>query len=258
MRNLKQKKLKLEDVEKIKVGISKDELLEKLGKPLKIWDDDYVYEELDSSVTRNEYFYKYIDKSEEKIKQGKQAKEMKSLKMYQYTYSNDSGDDETFLAWMGTDDVKYTDMRAFMDKDGYSADDNGDEGESDSSDYNNADDETTESGIFTIGESAHYANGQIMTITSIKNAQNEKDDYTEISQNLVKVEFTIDNQTSETLDFDSTMIELYDGERNKAEVLSKDFYSETIAAGMKSSGKAYFDAGKAPYTVIIGAAKWEE
>lgn len=253
---IKKKDLKLKDVKKIKVGISKDKLLEKLGKPFKIWDDDYVSEELDDSVSRNEMISEYVDESKEKVKQGKKAQKMKSLKMYQYTYMNEENDKETFLAWIGTDSVKYTDMRSYMDKDGYSEDEETTD-EEDSESYTSDETEDSNSTTFSIGETATYEDGQELTINSIDIANNEKDEYDEVSGNLVKVSFTVDNQTGDVLDFDSTLIELYDGDRNKSEVLSKDFYSEEIAAGMKSNGVAYFDSGEGPFTVIVGAATWE-
>lgn len=250
---IKKKDLKLKDVEKIKVGISKDKLLEKLGKPLKIWDDDYVSEELEDSISRTEMFSEYIDGSEKKIKQGKKAQKMKSLKMYQYTYTNEEKEKETFLAWIGTDSVKYIDMRAYMDKDGYSESSE----DEDTDSYTSDEAEDTESTTFSIGDTATYENGQEFTINSITVANNEKDEYDEVTSDLVKVEFTVDNQTDDVLDFNSHLIELYDGDRNKAELLSKDFYSEEIAKGMKSNGVAYFDAGKGPYKVIVGAGEWE-
>lgn len=255
----KTKNLKLKDVEKIKIGIAKDALLEKLGKPLKIWDDEYVSEELEDSISRNEMLSEYIDDSEKKIESGKKAQKMKGLKMYQYTYLNEEKDKETFLAWVGSDSVKYVDMRSYIDKDGYDGSD--DEYSDDSTEsYDDSTDASEDnSATFNVGEAATFESGLVITVTSIKNADNEKDEYDEVSGKLVKVSFTVDNQTDDSFEFNSNMIELYDSNREKSELLSKEYYSEEIAKGMKSSGVAYFDSvSGAPYTAIIGAANWEQ
>lgn len=108
-----------------------------------------------------------------------------------------------------------------------------------------------------VGETMIYDSGIKITVNSVSVSPDEPNG--EIKGNFVKVDFTIDNGSDEDFRFNTHNLELYDGDRNKAELDSKEFYSESIAKGMKSSGVAYFDAQeKNPYTVIIGAGVWKE
>ncbi|HZK47018.1 MAG TPA: hypothetical protein VFC64_03675 [Atopostipes sp.] len=108
---------------------------------------------------------------------------------------------------------------------------------------------------FSIGETAAYTSGLEITITHV-GLSDEKPNG-EIYGNFVRVDFTVDNQTDEPFRFTAHNVELYDGDRNKAELNSKGYYSETIAVGMKGNGSAYFDAmSEGPYTVMVGAGTW--
>lgn len=108
---------------------------------------------------------------------------------------------------------------------------------------------------FSIGETAVYSSGLELTVTDV--GLSEERPNGEIYGNFVRVDFTVDNQTGEPLRFTAYDVELYDGDRNKAELNSKDYYSETIAVGMKGNGSIYFDAmSEGPYTIIVGAGTW--
>lgn len=116
--------------------------------------------------------------------------------------------------------------------------------------------ESSNNDIFSPGETAYYASGVEISVDSIQITDESPNG--EITGNFVRVDFTIDNQTDEELRFTGHDLELYDGDRNKAELNAKNFYSETIAAGMKGSGSAYFDAQETgPFIVMIGAATWQ-
>lgn len=117
-------------------------------------------------------------------------------------------------------------------------------------------DSQNDSYIASIGDSVEFDSGLIVTVTDTIISDEEPSEA--INGKFVRVNFTIDNQMSEPIDFNGHNIELYDGDRNKAELNSKDFYSEEIAPGMKGSGTAYYDAiEEGPYTIMIGAATWK-
>lgn len=108
---------------------------------------------------------------------------------------------------------------------------------------------------FSIGESVEFESGLIVTLDSVEDSSEEPNG--DISGHLVKVVMTFDNQTSNSIDINGHKLSLYDGDRNKAELNAKDYYSETIAAGMKGTGTFYFDSMEnAPYSVIFGDATW--
>lgn len=133
------------------------------------------------------------------------------------------------------------------------------ESENDSDDYPyTPSDESSEQEINSdsrVGESVEFENGLIVTIDSVEDSSEEPNG--DISGHLVKVVATFDNQTGNPLKVNGHRVSLYDSERNKAELDSKDYYSETIATGMKGTGAFYFDSIEhAPYSVIIGDATW--
>lgn len=110
---------------------------------------------------------------------------------------------------------------------------------------------------FKIGETANFKSGLSLTIDSVENSSEEPNG--EIKGHLVKISFTIENNTGDTTDFNSGLIALYDGQKLKAELDSKDYYSEDIANGMKSSGVAFYDSkNDGPYTLVVGAATFKQ
>lgn len=108
----------------------------------------------------------------------------------------------------------------------------------------------------TVGDYITFTSGVKITIDSVE-LTNEKPNG-EIKHNFVRVDFTIDNQSSEQQDVSAHIFSLYDSDRNKAELNAKNFYNEEIAPGMKSSGSAYFDSiSKNPFTVMVGDGVWK-
>lgn len=109
---------------------------------------------------------------------------------------------------------------------------------------------------FKIGETANFKSGLSVTVNSIENSSEEPN--SPIQGHLVKLSFTIENKTGVATNFNSHLVSLYDGKSLKANLDSKDFYSEEIANGMKSTGVAYYDAANdGPYTAIVGAATFK-
>lgn len=133
---------------------------------------------------------------------------------------------------------------------------NAEDNESSKNETNEDSSKSSES-TFKIGETANFNSGLSLTIDSVENSSEEPNG--EIQGHLVKVSFTIENNTGDTTDFNSNLIALYDGQKLKAELDSKDYYSEDIANGMKSSGVAFYDSkNDGPYTLIVGAATFKQ
>lgn len=121
----------------------------------------------------------------------------------------------------------------------------------------NEDSSTKNEDIFKIGEAAKFQSGLSITINSIENSSEEPNE--ELEGHLVKVTFTVENNTGSSIDFNSHSIDLYDSQSLKTILNSKSFYSENIANGMKSTGAAYYDSkNEGPYTVIVGAATFKQ
>lgn len=107
-----------------------------------------------------------------------------------------------------------------------------------------------------IGDTVVFSSDVQVTLDAVELSDEEPNG--PIDDNFVRVDFTIDNQFSEPLPFNGHSVQLYDGERNKAELNAKNFYTKTIAPGMKGSGSVYFDSKtEGPFTVVIGDATWE-
>lgn len=110
---------------------------------------------------------------------------------------------------------------------------------------------------FYVGDSIMFDSGIIVNVNNIE--LTNEDPNGEVQGLFVRVDFTIDNQTTEEIRVSGHGFSLYDGERNKAVLDSKDFYLESIAPGMKSTGSAYFDSiEEGPYTVMVEDASWIE
>lgn len=257
------KNLSYEDGLEIEVGLSETQLLEKLGAPLKIWEnEDFIYDELDDAVSRDDLIVALSESKPELLERhtkaaenGNKAKKIKVLNVYQYTTRGDSKG--TFLVWIDPEkkNVVYTNSRSYMDEKGKTINEGQPSDESEISQEEPEAQENTNTSTVSIGEEVIFSTGIKITVTSVE--LSNENTYEEINGNLVKVDFTIDNQSDEEFDFNPHAIDLYDSEREKAELNSKDFYSENIAVGMKSSGTAYYDSiNTGPFTIIIGAGTW--
>lgn len=184
----------------------------------------------------------------------------------EWEYYNNGGN-ETIDLYFSTDD-----SLSFGDRDvdvsslengimmTYIPNDNSDHYASDEETNDDDDIESTSdyiySDTFSVGETIIFESDLEITINSVEITDEEP--YSGPVENyFVRVDFTIDNLTDESIDFNSHYIEVYDGDRNKGEINSKDFYSESIAVGMKSSGVAYYETLEdGPFTVIVGAGTW--
>lgn len=105
------------------------------------------------------------------------------------------------------------------------------------------------------GETIEFSSGLLVTINSVNLTDEEPNG--QIDGSFVRVDFTVDNQATQPHDFNAHYVNLYDSDRNMAELNAKDYYSETIAPGMKGNGSVYFDSiATGPFTVIVGDGSW--
>ena len=73
-----------------------------------------------------------------------------------------------------------------------------------------------------------------------------------------KVTFTVTNLGDKPFEVTSHQLDFYDGNNMKAELNSRDFYSETIQPGKSATGIAYFDImnDTTDYEVYFANASW--
>lgn len=245
------KDLTTADIEKVVYGDSIETVYETLGKPLKEWSSEFVYEELDSSIERDEFMLITVDEGSEmakdyneSIEQAKKAKEINKLKLLQYTYTYD-GADQTALFWISprTDTVVHSLIRGFIDENGKQLDEG-----TDGSLNESADASEEEINIptmnYAIGDTVSFESneGDEMDVTVNSVSKYAGDDWDIPEGNFfAKVDFTISNIGANPLDVNSQLFEFYDAEGFKSESISKDYFSETIQPGKSAKGVVYFD-----------------
>lgn len=111
-------------------------------------------------------------------------------------------------------------------------------------------------GAMKVGDPIVFDSGMIVTITNVE-ISDEEPSYPELGGELVRIDFTIDNQTSEELFVSGHDVEMYDGDRVKAEADSLNFWTETIAPGMKANGTVYRHANTlGNMTIVVGDGQW--
>lgn len=125
-KSYKTKELTQTDVEDIYNDMKLSSMLDKLGKPLKIWDNSFVYDEMNDSIDRKKIVMtlagskntELYNKYKREVNNLESAKEISNLKLYQYTYYNDKYDKETALFWINpkTNKVVGIDKRSFIDE----------------------------------------------------------------------------------------------------------------------------------------------
>lgn len=239
----KTKELSNSDIEKIQVGDDKNSVLTKLGKPLKEWDTDFLYEELDNAVKRDELIVTLMNDSDhdlakkhkELASSGKKAADIDKLTMFQYTLSKDS--DGTFLVWISpkTDKVVYLNERSYIDEYGETSD-------SDSETYDSS---SSEKIVYQIGQTASFSSDDgssiDVTITNVSKSEGDGTFHIPSGVYYAKVDFTVKNTGTTPFDANAHYLEFYDSKDLKAELDSWDYFSETVQAGKSVEGTAYFD-----------------
>lgn len=244
------KNLTSEDVEKISNGDSIGMVYETLGKPLEEWSSEFVYEELDSSIERDEFILLMIEESSEEaqeyeksIEQANKAAEINKLKLLQYTYTyNDN--DQTALFWISprTDTVAHYTIRGFIDENGQPIEETNESGTGESTET--IEESSIPTTNFSIGEMASFESNEgdemDVTINSVSKFSGDEWDVPE-GEFFAKVDFTISNVGDIPLDVNSLLFEFYDAEGFKSEGVSKDYFSETIQPGKSAKGVVYFD-----------------
>lgn len=114
----------------------------------------------------------------------------------------------------------------------------------------------------SIGESRSFTSedGDAITVTidSVEKDTGDGDYYIPENGYYAKVSFTVTNDGTDSFDVNSHSLEFYDGNNMKAELNSRDFYSDTIQPGKSASGIAYFDVKNdtSDYEVFFADASW--
>lgn len=245
------KELTTEDIDNIAIGDSLESVYDALGKPLKEWSSEFVYESLDDAIFREELTVSLLgdssdetEKYEKLIESGNKAKEINKLKMLQYTYIYDGRNEETALVWISprTDTVVYTNRRSFINENGETPEK--ETGNSNDSAAGGKVDLPIPSLSYSIGDKVSFSSddgGSIdLTIDSVSKYYGD-DWNTPEGLFYAKVDFTVNNTGNDVFDINSHYFEFYDSDDIKSELDSKDFFSETIQAGKSAKGSAYFD-----------------
>ncbi len=244
------KELSRSDIELIKVGNSSKTVYKKLGLPMKEWDTNFVYDELNNNVNKDKLMIDLLDgKDNEKLvpkykklsEHGESAKEIKNLKMLQYAFE-DKTSTSTFLIWINpkTDKVVYLSERNYLDENGQHPEESSDDKtteDTNSIDINNK--------TAAVGDTISFSNQQTndsleVTINSVTKS-NGDDWHKPEGLYYAKVDFSVKNTGTKPFDVNAHMFEFYDSNNVKSNLDSWDYFSENIQAGKSANGSAYFD-----------------
>lgn len=259
-----EKAIDLDDINNIKLDMSQEEVFEKLGKPKKVWSDDpFIKDELENAIMRNSLGFK-LSSTESEYKDlkehGERAETNENIDLYQYTYSNTYNDYETFLIWIDTNSkkVEYLNPRTLLDEDADITAEISAPTEKEEEIEQLM--EPKEKMFYELGETSYFDNksGDSVAVTVDSIDIFEGDDYNQPEGDyFIKIGFTIGNEGSEIMDISSHNFSAYDGDGNKMNMISKDFFSEEIVSGKKASGYAYFDAyNDGPFEIFFADTSW--
>lgn len=123
-----------------------------------------------------------------------------------------------------------------------------------------SEDSVTASNEFKVGSSAIFTsdtdNSIEITVNSLERFSGDKLDQPE-GVYFLKVNYTIENLSEIDYPAKAQIFSAYDGNNEKAKMISKDYFSENIAAGKKASGVSYFDVqNEGPFEVHALGACW--
>lgn len=95
-------------------------------------------------------------------------------------------------------------------------------------------------------------------IDSVEKDMGDGDYYIPQNGYFAKVTFTVTNLGDKPFEVTSHQLDFYDGDNMKAELNSREFYSETIQPNKSSTGIAYFDVmnDTPDYEVYFANASW--
>ena len=95
-------------------------------------------------------------------------------------------------------------------------------------------------------------------IDSVEKDMGDGDYYVPENGYYAKVSFTVTNLGDNPFEVTAHQLDFYDGQNMKAELNSRDFYSDTIQPGKSATGVAYFDVkNDTPnYEVYFADASW--
>ncbi|MEQ7196911.1 DUF4352 domain-containing protein [Enterococcus avium] len=129
-------------------------------------------------------------------------------------------------------------------------------------DVSEKDSESSESVSASVGQSQPLSSesGDIIDvkIDSVEKDTGDGDYYVPENGYYAKVNFTVTNLGDSPFDVNAHQLEFYDGNNMKAELNSRDFYSDTIQPGKSAQGTAYFDIkNDTPnFEVFFANASW--
>lgn len=129
-------------------------------------------------------------------------------------------------------------------------------------DVSENDSESTKSVSASVGQSQPLSSesGDMIDvkIDSVEKDTGDGDYYVPENGYYAKVNFTVTNLGDSPFDVDAHQLEFYDGDNMKAELNSRDFYSDTIQPGKSAQGTAYFDIkNDTPnFEVFFANASW--
>lgn len=108
-----------------------------------------------------------------------------------------------------------------------------------------------------VGDPTVFENGVIFTLDNVSLGEATEFYANEVTGTYIRIDFTIDNQSSQSIDVNSHHFDLYDGDRIQTEHSAQEYFSAVIEPGMKAQGSAYYDI-KTPghVTFIVGGGRW--
>lgn len=185
-----------------------------------------------------------------------------------YIYSNMQGADEKQIILSLDESVeapKVADPKLYL-KEGYRlvympnifTKTNLNAGDQEAKEVVNKDDDLNEdnSELAQVGETAEFDSEIRVKIDAIELTNEEPNGI--INNNFVRVDFTINNLSSEPITFTASSIDLYDANKTKAERNAKGFYWEEIAVDMQANGSVYFDSKtEGPFYAVVGNMIWK-
>lgn len=112
-------------------------------------------------------------------------------------------------------------------------------------------------GAYQIGDSVSFTNGIIIKIDNVTNATAGMFYADEVKGQYIKIDFTIDNTSSEEKSVNSHMFSFYDAERIATEHTSEDYFSANIAPNMRAQGSVYYDVkNSGVVSLFVSDAIW--
>lgn len=109
---------------------------------------------------------------------------------------------------------------------------------------------TEDKDSYSFNEFVDIGNGLLVAVTGVERGGDVIDDI--VTNNVITLTLTIDNNSNETMEFTPRDYNLYDSDRNKAEYDSFSFKIMDIDSGMKADLVTIYGSKESfPYTLVI-------